>query len=391
MSYIEILTPSLAESVADATVLTWHKKIGDTVLRDDVLVEIETDKVVLEVVAPKAGVLTEIFAQAGEKVLSDAPLGRLTAENGQAMPQQKGQEIPQPAPQQIMEKNQDVAPHLSPSVRRLLAQHDLNISDLTATDKKGRLSKEELAQHLKKPAPAQTPSERAEKRQPLSRLRQRLSERLLATQQQTAMLTTFNEIDMSAIQALRKRYGEPFQTQHGVRLGLMSFYLKAVSEALKRYPVIHARIEKEEIITPQYMDISIAVSTPRGLVTPVLRRVEQKSLTQLEREIAELAHKGRDSKLTLADLEGGSFTLTNGGVFGSLLSTPLINPPQSAILGIHAIKDRPVAVAGEVVIRPMMYVALSYDHCLIDGKDSVGFLKAVKEYLEDPALMLLGL
>ncbi|MFC0988973.1 2-oxoglutarate dehydrogenase complex dihydrolipoyllysine-residue succinyltransferase [Pasteurella multocida] len=402
MSNFEIITPDLPESVADATVVTWHKKVGDVVKRDEILVEIETDKVVLEVPAQSDGVLEAIIEAEGATVISKQLLGKLsaTAVAGGVTKETVATQEPTPADRHHANLSAESvgSDSVSPGVRRLIAEHDLNAEDIKGTGVGGRITREDvekvIAQKankaLNKPAePAFVVGNREEKRVPMTRLRKRIAERLLEAKNSTAMLTTFNEVDMAPIMKLRKTYGEKFEKQHGTRLGFMSFYIKAVVEALKRYPEVNASIDGDDIIYHNYFDISIAVSTPRGLVTPVLRNCDKLSMADIEKEIKALADKGRDGKLTVEDLTGGNFTITNGGVFGSLMSTPIINPPQSAILGMHAIKDRPVAVNGEVVIRPMMYLALSYDHRLIDGRESVGFLVTIKELLEDPTRLLL--
>ncbi|HDR1026459.1 2-oxoglutarate dehydrogenase complex dihydrolipoyllysine-residue succinyltransferase [Pasteurella multocida] len=402
MSNFEIITPDLPESVADATVVTWHKKVGDVVKRDEILVEIETDKVVLEVPAQSDGVLEAIIEAEGATVISKQLLGKLsaTAVAGGVTKETVATQEPTPADRHHANLSTESVGRdsVSPGVRRLIAEHDLNAEDIKGSGVGGRITREDvekvIAQNANKvsnkPAePAFVVGNREEKRVPMTRLRKRIAERLLEAKNSTAMLTTFNEVDMAPIMKLRKTYGEKFEKQHGTRLGFMSFYIKAVVEALKRYPEVNASIDGDDIIYHNYFDISIAVSTPRGLVTPVLRNCDKLSMADIEKEIKALADKGRDGKLTVEDLTGGNFTITNGGVFGSLMSTPIINPPQSAILGMHAIKDRPVAVNGEVVIRPMMYLALSYDHRLIDGRESVGFLVTIKELLEDPTRLLL--
>ena len=404
----EILTPILPESVADATVATWHKQAGDRVTRDDVLVEIETDKVVLEVPAPVDGILVEITQATGATVVSSQLLGKInTAQAGDFIQSVANNNVePTPADRQkaAIENDHSDADSQGPAIRRLLAEHGIEVNQVQGTGVGGRLTREDINAYLAKREAQQAKanivteqntvstvaySARSEKRVPMTRLRKRIAERLLEAKNSTAMLTTFNEVDMQPIMNLRKQYGDKFEKQHGVRLGFMSFYIKAVVEALKRYPEINASIDGDDVVYHNYFDISIAVSTPRGLVTPVLRNCDKLSMANIEKTIKELAVKGRDGKLTVEDLTGGNFTITNGGVFGSLMSTPIINPPQSAILGMHAIKDRPVAVDGQVVIRPMMYLALSYDHRLIDGKESVGFLVTVKDLLEDPTRLLL--
>ncbi|MDK1844806.1 MULTISPECIES: 2-oxoglutarate dehydrogenase complex dihydrolipoyllysine-residue succinyltransferase [unclassified Klebsiella] len=406
MSSVDILVPDLPESVADATVATWHKKPGDAVVRDEVLVEIETDKVVLEVPASADGILDAVLEDEGATVLSRQILGRLREGNsaGKESSEKADAKASTPAQRQqasLEEQNNDA---LSPAIRRLLAEHNLDAAAIKGTGVGGRLTREDVEKHLAKaPAPAEAKApasaaavapapqlgNRSEKRVPMTRLRKRVAERLLEAKNSTAMLTTFNEVNMKPIMDMRKQYGEAFEKRHGIRLGFMSFYVKAVVEALKRYPEVNASIDGDDVVYHNYFDVSMAVSTPRGLVTPVLRDVDLLGMADIEKNIKELAVKGRDGKLTVDDLTGGNFTITNGGVFGSLMSTPIINPPQSAILGMHAIKDRPMAVNGKVEILPMMYLALSYDHRLIDGRESVGFLVAIKELLEDPTRLLL--
>ena len=397
---IEILVPDLPESVADATVATWHKKPGEAVARDEVIVDIETDKVVLEVPAPEAGVLEEIIQEEGATVLSKELIARLkpgavagepttdTTDSTQASPDKRHKAA-------LTEESNDA---LSPAVRRLLGEHSLNAEDVKGSGVGGRITREDIEAHLAaaKNAPkaeeaaAVAPiSARSQKRVPMTRLRKRVAERLLEAKNSTAMLTTFNEVNMKPIMDLRKQYKDQFEERHGTRLGFMSFYVKAVTEALKRFPEVNASIDGEEIVYHNYFDISMAVSTPRGLVTPVLKDCDTLGFADIEKGIKELAIKGRDGKLTVEELTGGNFTITNGGVFGSLMSTPIINPPQAAILGMHKIQDRPMAVDGKVEILPMMYLALSYDHRLIDGRESVGFLVTIKELLEDPARLLL--
>lgn len=405
---IEILVPDLPESVADATVATWHKKLGDTVKRDEVIVEIETDKVVLEVPALSDGVLAEVVQAEGETVVSKQLLGKIsTAQEGDVSSATlKATNEPTPSDRQnaAIENSHNHNADQSPAIRRLLAEHDLQADQIQGSGVGGRLTREDIEREIAKRQAQQVKQEaateqntistvvysaRSEKRVPMTRLRKRIAERLLEAKNSTAMLTTFNEVDMQPIMTLRKTYGEKFEKQHSVRLGFMSFYIKAVVEALKRYPEVNASIDGDDVVYHNYFDISIAVSTPRGLVTPVLRDCDKLSMAEIEKQIKALAEKGRDGKLTVEDLTGGNFTITNGGVFGSLMSTPIINPPQSAILGMHAIKERPIALNGQVVIRPMMYLALSYDHRLIDGRESVGFLVAIKELLEDPTRLLL--
>ena len=373
MSSVDILVPDLPESVADATVATWHKKPGDAVKRDEVLVEIETDKVVLEVPASADGVLDAVLEDEGTTVTSRQILGRLREGNsaGKESSAKSEEKASTPAQRQQASLEEQSNDALSPAIRRLLAEHSLDPAAIKGTGVGGRLTREDIDKHLAKApaqaeakAPAAAPAAqpalgaRSEKRVPMTRLRKRVAERLLEAKNSTAMLTTFNEVNMKPIMDLRKQYGDAFEKRHGIRLGFMSFYVKAVVEALKRYPEVNASIDTL-------------------------------GMADIEKNIKELAVKGRDGKLTVDDLTGGNFTITNGGVFGSLMSTPIINPPQSAILGMHAIKDRPMAVDGKVEILPMMYLALSYDHRLIDGRESVGFLVAIKELLEDPTRLLL--
>ena len=387
---IEVLVPELPESVADATVATWHKHPGDFVERDEVLVEIETDKVVLEVPATASGILKEIIEDEGATVLSKQLLAKL--EEGDA-PAAKEEAVVEPEPSA---KTADA----SPSVRRLMLEQDIDARDVKGSGKGGVITREDVekfrtTKNENETAPkvdiVAAVAARSDKRVPMTRLRKRVAERLLEAKNSTAMLTTFNEVNMKPIMDLRKQYQEVFEKKHGIRLGFMSFYIKAVTEALKRYPEVNAAIDGTDIVYHNFFDISIAVSTPRGLVTPVLRDTDTLSVAEIEKGIRELAIKGRDGKLTVDEMMGGNFTVTNGGVFGSLLSTPIINPPQAAILGMHKIQDRPMAIDGKVEILPMMYLALSYDHRLIDGKESVGFLVTIKELLEDPTRLLLDI
>ncbi|ART81551.1 dihydrolipoamide succinyltransferase [Oceanisphaera profunda] len=404
---IEIKVPDLPESVADATIATWHKQPGDRVERDEVIVDIETDKVVLEVPAPEAGILEAIIEEEGATVLGQQLIGRLKVgvAAGEAT---KDKTASADSKAEAASKDKSDAKgdddNLSPAVRRLVAEHNIDAAQVTGSGKGGRITKEDVEAFIKqggKKAPAAASAkaaspvvevalgERTEKRVPMSRLRKRVAERLLEAKNTTAMLTTFNEVNMGPIMALRKQYQDQFEKRHDVRLGFMSFYVKAVVESLKRFPEVNASLDGDDIVYHNFFDVSIAVSTPRGLVTPVLRDCDRLSLADIEKDIKELAVKGRDGKLTVDDMTGGNFTITNGGVFGSLMSTPIINPPQSAILGMHKIEDRPMAVNGEVVIQPMMYLALSYDHRMIDGRESVSFLVSIKELLEDPTRLLL--
>ncbi|MBU2925830.1 2-oxoglutarate dehydrogenase complex dihydrolipoyllysine-residue succinyltransferase [Colwellia sp. 1_MG-2023] len=385
---IDIVVPVLPESVADATVATWHVAEGDTVSVDQNLVDIETDKVVLEVVAQDNGVIGKIIHVEGDTVLGAQKIGEL---NAGAAASTTATATPDEAV-----SSDELA---SPSVRRLMTEKGLSANDVTGSGKGGRISKEDVEAALAAKNTAAAPAkaapvpqdlgERSQKRVPMTRLRKTIATRLLEAKNSTAMLTTFNEVNMKPIMDLRKQYKDIFEKTHDTRLGFMSFYVKAVTEALKRYPAVNASIDGDDIVYHNFFDISIAVSTPRGLVTPVLRDSDQLSMAGIENGIRDLALKGRDGKLSMADMTGGNFTITNGGVFGSLLSTPILNLPQAAILGMHKIQDRPMAVDGKVEILPMMYLALSYDHRLIDGKESVGFLVTIKELLEDPARLLL--
>lgn len=411
---VDILVPELPESVADASVATWHKKIGEAVKRDDVLVDIETDKVVLEVPAPEDGVLECIFELEGATVLSRQLLARLKLDVVSGQPTKDGvaSSLSSPDKRHTASLTEEQNEALSPAVRRLIAEHSLEAEKIKGTGVGGRITREDVeslinalrqVQTTKVDPPstviAETPQiqnetlpllgQRSEKRVPMTRLRKRVAERLLEAKNSTAMLTTFNEVNMKPIMDIRQQYQKQFEERHGIRLGYMSFYVKAVVEALKRYPEVNASIDGEEIVYHSYFDVSLAVSTPRGLVTPVLRDCDHLSLAEIEKGIKNLAIKGRDGKLTVDDLMGGNFTITNGGVFGSLMSTPIINPPQAAILGMHKIQDRAMVVDGQIGILPMMYLALSYDHRLIDGRESVGFLVTIKELLEDPTRLLL--
>ncbi|SEL25507.1 2-oxoglutarate dehydrogenase E2 component [Colwellia chukchiensis] len=391
---IDIVVPVLPESVADATVASWHVAEGDTVTVDQNLVDIETDKVVLEVVAQDSGVIGKILHAEGDTVLGEQKIGELNAGASAS-------EAPAASAEEAISSDELA----SPSVRRLMTEKGLTANDVVGTGKGGRISKADVEAALNKPksapekAAAPAPAaqaaaalgERTQKRVPMTRLRKTIATRLLEAKNSTAMLTTFNEVNMKPIMDLRKQYKDVFEKTHDTRLGFMSFYVKAVTEALKRYPAVNASIDGDDIVYHNFFDVSIAVSTPRGLVTPVLRDADQLSMAGIENGIRDLAIKGRDGKLTMDEMQGGNFTITNGGVFGSLISTPILNLPQAAILGMHKIQDRPMAVDGKVEILPMMYLALSYDHRLIDGKESVGFLVTIKELLEDPARLLLNI
>ena len=383
---IDILVPELPESVADANVAQWHKQAGDFVERDEVLVEIETDKVILEVPATASGILEKIIEGEGATVLSKQVLGQL--KEGEAPTEEPEKAVATPVAD------------ASPSVRRLMHQQDIDAGEITGSGKGGVITREDVEKHRETQNIEATAAQidivaavaaRSDKRVAMTRLRKRVAERLIEAKNSTAMLTTFNEVNMKPIMALRKQYQAAFEKKHDVRLGFMSFYVKAVTEALKRYPEMNAAIDGDDIVYHNFFDISVAVSTPRGLVTPVLRDTDTLSFAEIEQTIKALAIKGQDGKLTIDEMMGGNFTITNGGVFGSLLSTPIINPPQAAILGMHKIQDRPMAVDGKVEILPMMYLALSYDHRLIDGKESVGFLVTIKEFLEDPTRLLLDI
>ncbi len=395
---VEIVVPDLPESVADATVATWHKQPGDTVYRDEVLVDIETDKVVLEVPSPEDGILESIIELEGSTVLSKQLLAKLKVG---ISPEKLTKEtvISEDATSEERPVPDEDHDAFTPAVRRLLLEHSLNPAEINASGVGGRLTREDILSFLKtkeqKTGSALEEKEslraplRGEKRVPMTRLRKRVAERLLEAKNSTAMLTTFNEVNMKPIMTLREKYQTSFEARHGIRLGFMSFYVKAVVEALKRYPEINASIDGDDIVYHNFFDVSMAISTPRGLVTPVLRDADTLSLAEIEKGIKAFAEKGRNGKLTVEDLTGGNFTITNGGVFGSLMSTPIINPPQAAILGMHKIQERPMVVDGQIGILPMMYLALSYDHRLVDGRESVGFLVTIKEFLEDPTRLLL--
>ena len=395
---IEVKVPALPESVADATIATWHKNPGDRVKRDENILDLETDKVVLEVPAPADGILQEVMFKVGDTVLSGQLLAKI-APGDAAAPTKKGTtEVAA-----LVIEDDKIA---SPAVRRLLAENDLQPKEISGTGKDGRITKEDVLSFIeahraqsKLVAPAVAASSaqlseamgaREERRVPMSRLRAKVAERLLEAQHNAAMLTTFNEVNLQAVMDLRAKYKDTFEKQHGVKLGFMSFFTKAVVESLKRFPAVNASIDGQDIVYHGYFDIGIAVSTERGLVVPVIRDACQLSMAEIEQKIGDYALRARQGKLTIEEMQGGTFTITNGGVFGSLLATPIINPPQTGILGMHKIQERPVAEKGQVVIRPMMYIALSYDHRLIDGKDSVQFLVSVKELLEDPSRLLLG-
>jgi 2-oxoglutarate dehydrogenase E2 component (dihydrolipoamide succinyltransferase) len=380
MMSIEIKVPVLPESVTDATVATWHKKPGDFVKRDENLVDIETDKVMLEVPSPVDGILKSIVQPQGSTVTASAVIGIL--EEGAPAPVEKPASTPASTPTSTpAEKTQ--APAAGPSVRRAAAEQNIDLSLVKGTGKDGRATKADVLQ--------MSNTARLDKRVPMTRLRARIAERLLEAQQNAAILTTFNEVNLQAVVEIRERYKDQFQKNHGVKLGFMSFFVKAAVEALKRYPVVNASIDGTDVVYHGYFDIGVAVSTERGLVVPIIRDADTLSLADIEKAIVSYGEKARDNKLTVEEMTGGTFTISNGGVFGSLLSTPIINPPQSAILGMHNIVQRPIAENNQVVIRPMMYLALSYDHRIIDGRESVTFLRTIKELLEDPQRILLDL
>ncbi|VFP83403.1 dihydrolipoyllysine-residue succinyltransferase [Candidatus Erwinia haradaeae] len=403
MNTVNIIVPDLPESVTDATVSVWHKKIGDKVKRDEILVDIETDKVILEIPASADGCLENILEKEGVTVSSHQILGYLQVNNNHnlSLTADALNITPMITAQEIVTSNELSSCPLGPARRRLISANNRNQKEFEQqTIIKDSLqvnTEPNLIRSIETvdPMALETQSNisamelRSERRIPMTRLRKRMVERLLHVNNTTAMLTTFNEVNMQPIITLRKEYGELFEKRHSIRLGFMSFYVKATVNALKRYPEINASIDSTDIVYHDYFDISIAVSTPRGLVTPILKNVDTLSMSEIEKQIKILATKGRNNKLTVEELTGGTFTITNGGVFGSLMSTPLINPPQSAILGMHSIKDRPVASNGKIVILPMMYLALSYDHRLIDGRESVSCLVTIKEFLEDPTRLLL--
>ena len=401
---IEIKAPTFPESVQEGTIATWHKQPGETVTRDDLLVDIETDKVVLEVVAPSNGKLVEVLKAEGDEVLSNEIIARVEAGEA-AVSEAPAQETPT-----VVDNEPASAPVASPAARKMAEEKGVSLADVQGSGKDGRITKEDIANYRPAtpasepaaPAPsvataapvAQIPQaaigERIEKRVPMTRMRMRIAERLQEVTQNTAMLTTFNEVDMHRVMNLRKQFKDEFEKAHnGTRLGFMGFFVRAATEALKRFPAVNASIDGADIVYHGYQDIGVAVSTDKGLVVPVLRDADQMSIADIEGTIAEYGSRAREGKLTMEEMTGGTFTITNGGVFGSLLSTPILNPPQTAILGMHKIQERPVAEDGQVVVRPMMYLALSYDHRLIDGKEAVQFLVAIKDMIENPAKILL--
>jgi len=414
MAIVEVKVPQLSESVSEATLLQWKKKVGDAIAIDEILIEVETDKVVLEVPAPSAGVLVEITQGDGATVAAEQLIAKIdtaatagaSAPAAAAAPAQAAAPASAPAAATSGSKG-DVA---MPAAAKLLADNNLKTADVTGTGKDGRVTKGDVLGAVAAgtkpaaPAPLAAPApkaalpavaapvmqmgDRPEQRVPMSRLRARIAERLLQSQSQNAILTTFNEVDMAPVMALRKKYQEKFEKEHGVKLGFMSFFVKAAVAALKRYPVINASIDGNDIVYHGYFDIGIAVGSPRGLVVPILRNADQMTFAEIEKKIAEFGQKAKDGKLSLEEMTGGTFSISNGGTFGSMLSTPIINPPQSAILGVHATKDRAVVVDGQIVIRPMNYLAMSYDHRIIDGREAVLGLVAMKDALEDPSRLL---
>ncbi|HXF08901.1 MAG TPA: 2-oxoglutarate dehydrogenase complex dihydrolipoyllysine-residue succinyltransferase [Candidatus Acidoferrales bacterium] len=416
---IEVKVPQLPESVEDATVMAWHKQPGETVDRADNLLDLETDKVVLEVPAPGPGVLAEVLVKQGDVVKSGDVVAILTEGSGEGAAAATPGKQAAPASAAPIEASAPATPEadaeqaLSPAVRRLIVENNLDAKAIPASGRDGRLTKEDVLAFMAQgkpsaPAPAASPAPaaapaasarepaaepadrgRLEQRVAMTRLRARVAERLVQAQQTAAILTTFNEVDLSAVNELRRHYRDSFEKAHGVRLGYMSFFIKACVEALKRFPVINASVDGTDIVYHGYFDIGIAVASPRGLVVPIVRDADQLGFAELEKQVQAYGEKARDGGLSIEDLTGGTFSITNGGVFGSLLSTPILNPPQSAILGMHKIQERPVVVDGQIVVRPMMYLALSYDHRLIDGREAVQFLVTVKDLLEDPARLLL--
>ena len=391
---IDVKVPMLSESVSEGTLLEWKKKVGEAVARDEILIDIETDKVVLEVPSPQAGVLVEIVAQDGETVVADQVLARIdTAATAAA-------EAPAVAPAEAAPAAAPAAAQNNaamPAAAKLAAETGVDVNALQGSGRDGRVLKEDVQNAAAKPAAAAAPAvalpagARPEERVPMSRLRARVAERLLASQQENAILTTFNEVNMKPIMDLRAKYKEKFEKEHGVKLGFMSFFVKAAVAALKKYPVVNASVDGKDIVYHGYFDIGIAIGSPRGLVVPILRDADQMSIADIEQAIVDYAKKAKDGKIAIEDLTGGTFSITNGGTFGSMMSTPIINPPQSAILGMHATKERAVVENGQVVVRPMMYLALSYDHRIIDGREAVLTLVAIKDALEDPARLLLDL
>jgi 2-oxoglutarate dehydrogenase E2 component (dihydrolipoamide succinyltransferase) len=402
---IEVKVPQLPESVTDATLVAWHKKAGDKVGRDENLVDLETDKVMLEVPAPSSGVIKELKVQNGATVTSGQVLAILEAGEGAAAAPQSEPVAAAGVPES-KSNGGAAAAKLAPAAKRMVEEHKLDAAQIPGSGRDGRVTKGDVIQHMHKepaapaakqakPAPApQLPAvggTRNEQRVPMTRLRARIAERLIQAQSTAAMLTTFNEVDLTQVNEIRARYKEKFEKSHGVKLGFTSFFIKAAIEALRKFPAVNASIDGNDIVYHEFYDIGVAVSTERGLMVPVLRNAEQMSFAQIEAAVGTYAQKARDGSITLEELTGGTFTLTNGGVFGSLMSTPILNPPQVAILGMHKIQERPMVINGEIKVRPMMYLALTYDHRIVDGRESVQFLVAIKDALEDPARLLLQL
>jgi len=397
---IEVKVPALSESVAEATLLTWHKKAGDYVKRDENLIDIETDKVVLELPSPESGVLKEIVKQDGVSVAANEVIARI--DTSVEVADEAVSSVP--APEVVDKKDLAAAVVVMPAARKMAAENGLQISSIQGTGRGGRVTKSDIQAAVQKkdvPAAAQTnnvvnfsvASEdgRVSQRVPMSRLRKRVAERLLQSQASAAILTTFNEVNMQPVIDIRNRYKSQFEKEHGVKLGFMSFFVKAVVAALKKFPIVNASVDGDDIVYHGYFDIGMAVGSPRGLVVPIIRNADQMSFSDVEKQIGDFGQRAQEGRLSIEELSGGTFSISNGGVFGSMLSTPIINPPQSAILGIHATKERPVVENGEIVIRPMNYLALSYDHRIIDGREAVLFLVAIKDALEDPSRLLLDL
>ncbi len=392
---IEVKVPQLSESVSEATLVSWHKKEGDAVARDENLIDIETDKVVLETPAPAAGVLVKLVKNGGDSVTSGEVIATIDTEATAAASAPAAAAAPAAAPVAAAPASAPVAGAASPSARKILDEKGIAASDVAGSGRGGRVIKEDAVAAQPKAAAAAAPAvaipagDRAEQRVPMTRLRARIAERLIQSKNENAILTTFNEVNMAPVMALRKLYAEKFEKTHGVRLGFMGFFVKAAVAALKKYPILNASVDGNDIVYHGYIDIGIAVGSPRGLVVPILRDADQMSIADIEKKIAEYGQKAKDGKISLEELTGGTFSISNGGVFGSMMSTPIINPPQSAILGIHATKDRAVVENGQVVVRPINYLAMSYDHRIIDGREAVLGLVTMKEALEDPARLLL--
>jgi 2-oxoglutarate dehydrogenase E2 component (dihydrolipoamide succinyltransferase) len=401
---IDIKSPTFPESVADGTIATWLKNEGDSVTQDEVIAEIETDKVVLEVVAPSNGILTKIIKAEGDVVQSAEKIGEFSDETVDTdkaeLIEDSSNEVKEET-QPILEKVSEIKADkkIAPAAKKIIKEKELDVENIKSSGKGNRVTKADVINHLDQEVSNKNTdsntlsvkSGRQEKRVPMSRLRSTIAKRLVSVKQETAMLTTFNEVDMLPIKELRKKYGQEFEKEHGVKLGFMGFFVIAAVQALRKFPIVNASIDGQDIVYHGFQDIGVAVSTERGLVVPVIKDADSKSLPEIEKSILEYSLKARDGKLAIEDMQGGTFTISNGGIFGSLLSTPILNAPQTAILGMHAIQDRPVAIEGEVVIRPMMYLAMSYDHRLLDGKEAVSFLVSIKEQLESPERLLLNL